>query len=279
MRFSEIKTLLKKAKIAFCANGLFYLIQKIFVYIKERYFPSYPKEYLLAFTALKNKHRSGILFDIGASTGISLAPFATSGWKIHAFEPDIRNREVLMKVYGDFKNVTVDPRAVVEKALGSVRFYTSDESLGISSLSSFHDSHYESYLVDTVSLRDYMYENKLIDIDLLKMDTEGHDLFVLKGFPWEHSQPRMVICEFEDSKTLPLGYDWKDIVNFLLKFDYQLIISEYYPINNYGGEHKWRRFFDFPGELSDPNAWGNILATKDINLLKKLKSECLKFQN
>ena len=35
-------------------------------------------------------------------------------------------------------------------------------------------------------------------IDFLTIDTEGHDLYVLKGMDWDHSRPELVCCEVMD---------------------------------------------------------------------------------
>jgi hypothetical protein len=80
-------------------------------------------------------------------------------------------------------------------------------------------------------------------VDFLKIDTEGFDLMVLKGYPWTQSpRPRVILCEFEDAKTVPLGYDFHQLAAFLVGEGYQLIISEWYPVKAYGGLHRWRRF-------------------------------------
>ena len=85
-----------------------------------------------------------------------------------------------------------------------VPFYVSEESTGISGLSAFRDSHVAIGHVETVALRDVADIDR---VDLLKIDTEGYEKFVLEGFPWERLRPSVVVAEFEDAKTKPLGYD------------------------------------------------------------------------
>jgi hypothetical protein len=81
--------------------------------------------------------------------------------------------------------------------------------------------------------------------------------------PWDRIHPQLILCEFENKKTKPLGYDFDDMSNYLIEKGYHLVISEWYPIVEYGKIHNWRRFISYPCDLLDPNAWGKIIAVKD----------------
>ena len=70
-----------------------------------------------------------------------------------------------------------------------------------------------------------------------------------------------ILLEFEDRKTVPLGFSWRDLAQDLLDRGYGVIVSEWYPIESYGGTHRWRSFKPYPTELADASAWGNLLAT------------------
>src|SRR3546814_14166191 len=65
------------------------------------------------------------------------------------------------------------------------------------------------------------------------------------------------LCEFEDVKTVPLGYTYHDMAGFPLEQGYRVYVSEWHPIVRYGIRHDWRRLVPYPCELSDPSAWGN----------------------
>src|SRR3546814_18645662 len=126
--------------------------------------------------------------------------------------------------------------------------------------SAFHPSHVSKQVVDTTTLSDVLADADIDGVDFLKVDTEGHDLFVLKGFPWERFRPAVIECEFEDAKTVPLGYTFHDMARFLLEKGYRVLVSEWHPIIRYGVRHDWRRLVAYPCEISDAVAWGNILA-------------------
>ncbi len=206
------------------------------------------------------------MIDVGAHHGSALMPFLNLGWTIYAFEPDVNNRERLIQrlaSHGRREHVALDSRCVGEASANGVSFYTSEQSTGISGLSAFHETHSETQTVDVVSLAEFLSDKDLDQIDFLKIDTEGHDLFVLKGFPWNRFKPAVIECEFEDSKTLPLGYTFSDLAEFLQMRGYRVYVSEWHPIIRYGIQHEWCQLKRFPCRLNDCSGWGNLIAFWD----------------
>ena len=230
----------------------------------------------ICYQILEADNKQGLMIDVGAHQGGSLAPFAKSGWRVFAFEPDLENREELTRKFRSHPLVQIDPRAVSNQPASNVTLYKSDQSSGISSLTPFHESHHESLKVDVITLASFLAEQQLLEeqIDFLKIDTEGYDYFVLQGFPWDQESPDIILCEFENAKTKPLGYLITDLAEYLRARSYQLIISEWYPIQEYGSSHRWRRFAHYPCELLDPKAWGNIMAARDPETFNKLSKAC-----
>src|SRR3546814_10967666 len=53
------------------------------------------------------------------------------------------------------------------------------------------------------------------------------------------------------------------MAGFLLEQVSRVYVSEWHPIVRYGIRHDWRRLVPYPCELSDPSAWGNLLAFRD----------------
>ena len=94
----------------------------------------------------------------------------------------------------------------------------------------------------------------------------------LKGFPWHQLQPEVILCEFEDRKTLPRGITWKDKAEFLQTRGYFVYVSEWWPITEYGLKHDWRGLYEYRTDLRlGPNAWGNLLAfSQDPGLITLL---------
>lgn len=238
--------------------------------------PFAPDEAALVLCAFATLGQTGTMLDVGAHHGTSLLPFAQAGWQVYAFEPDPQNRALLAANTAGFANVHIDPRALSDHAEQGVAFFQSSQSSGVSSLKGFLPSHQASTTVDVTTLESFLAEKNVSaqTIDFLKVDTEGYDLMVLQGWPWVAGQPRLILCEFDDFKTLPLGYDFQALAQYLAAKDYNLLISEWYPIEKYGVQHSWRRFAEYPCRLKSPHAWGNIFAVQEPALYQALVQSC-----
>ena len=234
-----------------------------------------PNEIHVVYDLLRKSMESGVMIDVGAHFGGSLLKFAQAGWKVFAFEPDPVNRKRLLKTCRNFPMVCIDTRAVSNEEKENVPFFRSDVSSGISGLSAFHVSHSQSGHVTLTTLRAVCRDQGINAIDFLKVDTEGFDFFVLQGIPWESVRPRVIVCEFEDRKTQPLGYDFKNMADYLKSKGYHVLVSEWYPVLQYGTQHTWRRFEVYPCELLDREAFGNFIAVQseeDLGRLMELTS-------
>ena len=204
-----------------------------------------------------------IMVDVGAHRGSSFLPFLKKGWRVLAFEPDPHNRDRLREEFGGRAMLTIDPRAVSDKPVEGGSFYSSEESTGISSLSAFTGGHEQTATVSVTTLGHVVKEFDLPRIDFLKIDAEGYDLMVLKGVPWSDVKPQLIVCEFEDRKTTPLGYTFHDQAKFLTERGYAVFVSEWHPVIRYGIKHDWRRLASYPCQLESPDAWGNLIAFRD----------------
>jgi FkbM family methyltransferase len=201
----------------------------------------------------------GMMVDVGAHFGESFSDYLDTGWMVLAFEPDPKNRAHLSR-FMHMPKFVVREEAVSDQELENVAFFASDESSGISSLSAFRPTHKQIHQVRVTTLRKALSKEGIKSVDFLKIDTEGYDLFVLKGFPWDQQKPEVILCEFEDSKTLPLGYDYRALGDYLRAQNYTVFLSEWFPIVQYGVDHRWRRWVEYPATVEDSNSWGNFVA-------------------
>jgi FkbM family methyltransferase len=174
-----------------------------------------------------------LMVDVGACKGTAFGEFAKQNWTVHAFEPNPPVFDNLVEKFNT-PNVTINRLAVSDVASEDVPFYTSDESLGISSLKPFRPTHEETARVETVTLDDYLDEAGVARIDFLKIDTEGFDLMVLKGLDLTGHEVETILCEFEDRKTQPLGYAVPDMADYLESFGYTVYVSGWHPVVQYG---------------------------------------------
>lgn len=223
-------------------------------------------ECALVFDLVDAARKPGVMVDVGAHFGSSLASFARSGWKVLAFEPDSANRERLEANMAaspqNYAGVWLSPLAVSDEVRENVAFFSSPVSTGISGLSAFHESHNETGRVSTTTLNNVVREHELAAIDFLKIDVEGHEMSVLSGLDFHSIRPRVIIAEFEDTKTLPNGYSTGELAQYLVDRGYSVFASEWYPIERYGVRHQWRRILRWPTEIP-ADAWGNFIAFAD----------------
>lgn len=215
-------------------------------------------------TIITERNSAGTMIDVGACNGSALNPFLLSGFTIYAFEPDSKNRALLEQLFppAAHPRLVIDSRAVSDAVAENLSFYRSDKSIGISGLSAFDESHYEAQTVDATTLSDFFARNGIKEVDYLKVDTEGFDFFVLKGMGTDVI-PRVIMCEFEDKKTIPLGYSWQELCEYLHALGYFVAVSEWHPIEDYGLSHRYNRAKKYPCKLDSDSAWGNLVAFQD----------------
>ena len=214
----------------------------------------------MAFALLDAGRKPGIMFDVGAHVGTALLPFAQAGWIVKAFEPDDTNRTQLEATIANrnLENVQISSLAVSDEARDNLPFFTSRVSNGISTLTPFDESHQQTQFVSTTTLQQVLDMQGLSRIDFLKIDVEGHEMAVLKGFDIEKTPPEVIVAEFEDRKTQSSA---NTLAEFLADHGYNVLVSEWHPIERYGAQHAWRSLRRYPCEIST-DAWGNLIAMR-----------------
>ena len=204
---------------------------------------------------------TGVMIDVGGHHGWSTRQFLDLGWSVIAYEPDPRNRAEFERNIGSHPRVQLSTSAVADKEEAAVQLFSSDVSSGISGLSAFHPSHVPTTTVQVVTLAHDLKRRGADRVDFLKIDVEGYDFFVLKGFDWT-LRPRFALYEFEHRKTLPLGYTLRDTTVYMAERGYHLLYSVWEPIVEYGARHTWRGLFrSAPADVEV--CWGNVLCFRE----------------
>ena len=132
-------------------------------------------KYLLSFMNIKNSDIKTVL-DVGANIGnfTMLSSQLFTKAKIFSFEPIPFTFSILQKNIGKQKNIKIFNKAVGEKT-GSQLMSFDEDSSGLSRFSN------KGTEVNVTSLDDFIKEEKISTIDLLKIDTETFETHVLKG--------------------------------------------------------------------------------------------------
>ena len=88
--------------------------------------------------------------------------------------------------------------------------------------SSIEGMSYKKETVKTINLDKFILENDLKSIDLMKIDTEGHELKVLKGLEKKIGIVKNILIEFHHRDVFS-NYRPEEIHNFLIYHDFKLI--------------------------------------------------------
>lgn len=210
---------------------------------------------------------NGTMIDVGAHVGSSLLPFARLGWRVLAFEAEENNFKELGINTKPFAKVEIINN-LVSDIDGERKFYISPKHWGIHSIKPFHKTHTQSITLNSVTLERAIRENEIGHVNFLKIDVEGADFLVIKGFNFKNDSPDIVICEFMDDRTVPyFQYSYHDVVKYMKSFGYSCYVFEWSKIVGGYGEKgipkQSTKFLDFyPYSKNHNPNWGNIVFIK-----------------
>lgn len=164
-------------------------------------------EYWILQHALQSSTDPQVLLDIGANKGnwtaeaLRLAQPA-GRVHVHAFEPSRATRSMLSARFAECATVTVQAWALSDTP-GEANFYTTNEGAGTNSLSSVSGPNVEVTSVTT--LDEFLGKLMIPTVGMIKIDTEGFDLLVLRGAAESLRAGRIGIIQFE--------YNWRWLLN------------------------------------------------------------------
>ena len=187
--------------------------------------------------ALKNLsiYKINTFMDIGAHKGESIEFFSKNLNidKIYSFEASPENFVLLKNKYKNKKNLVLENIAL-SSTISKKIFYQCNES----SSSTFSAINYNSkYLkkkmrflnsskkneffnkieITTNTLANYLSDNKILNIDLIKIDTEGHEYDVVMGLDRNIKNVKTIIFEHHYDNMIKKNYTFSDIHFFLKK--------------------------------------------------------------
>jgi FkbM family methyltransferase len=204
-----------------------------------------PTDY--SFDKLLKKYSNGkeiIIFDVGANNGQSIERFKKlfTNYNIFAFEPQPNEVQFLVNKYGKDESIKILPYAVgdrssiielnvMQKSGTSTLREINTKSDYIIQKSKIHKVTEANQLIKqkvqvrTETLDDFIEKNKIIKVNILKIDTEGYESFVLAGAQQSLSKKIFDLIEVEITIDDRFGStsNFYDIEKFLIPYGYQVI--------------------------------------------------------
>lgn len=149
------------------------------------------------------KGRCELAIDIGGNVGDYTAELRRkhSRLEIHTFEPSPTNIAKLTTRFAGDNSITLVPFAVSDRS-GSATLFSDEPGSGLGSLTQRKLDHFniafdEVETVTTIRFEDYWAQQLHgRQLDLVKIDVEGHELAVLKGFGEALGATRVIQFEF-----------------------------------------------------------------------------------
>jgi FkbM family methyltransferase len=172
-----------------------------------------------------------LIFDVGASEGSVVAKYKTiyPAAVIHAFEPQPDSFQKLKATVSAMKEIHCSNIALSE-VRGKETFYKTSGYASSSLLTpvrtgSFIDDHTglaERYDVQLETLDNYTKSRDIANIDILKMDTQGNELNILKGGEelLKRGAIGLIYTEIWFIKAYENQPFYEDIALYLRQFDY-----------------------------------------------------------
>ncbi len=187
------------------------------------------------------------LIDVGSHKGTYTDLFVKNFniKKAYLFEPQEKIYKFLRKKYRNNKNIRIFNRAISNKNIVKIlrlnhhdltttlsKFNKNNLYLKLKSLIfGVKDMTYESIRIKTVKL-DQFFKKKTDKIDLLKIDTEGHELEVLFGLNNRINKVKFILIEFHNDKIYE-KYNPIKIHNYLLKKNFKLETKFKFPFTTW----------------------------------------------
>ena len=182
------------------------------------------------------------IIDIGANKGQTIDFFNRifPKSKIYAFEPSITHK-LLEKKYKKNKSIKISNLAVHSRTVKKKFYFHSFKTQNVSGLSGFYKINKNSkdhirintsernniikkinhsHMVECISLDDFF--KKKINIDLLKIDTQGNELDILKGAKKILNKVKFIKLELMLYDYYEKSFSVSDFEMFLKKFNFKI---------------------------------------------------------
>lgn len=215
------------------------------------------------------KYKPQVIFDVGCNEGNYIAPMIGSGADIHCFEPVPKTYARLTERFEQYKNVKVNKLGLSnDKTTTFIYDYATGDGSSHASLFEENINYGKDMPVSKIevqldTLDNYIKSNNILEIDLLKVDTEGNEIFVLQGAKESLAGKKIKVLQFEFSYlNKSAGSFFKDFFDVLEGYNlYRLLPQGFFPLSE-----------DQQPLIYEQYAFQNVVAfRKDIDIIRPLQ--------
>lgn len=165
-----------------------------------------------------------VIIDIGAHIGYYTTLFSKltgADGKIYAFEADIDNFKLLKKNINKYKNINIYNIAIADKN-GRIDFYKVKNSTGCHSIIKANNAVKTS--VQATTLDNFMVENNINQIDIIKIDIEGAEPLAFQGMKklFNKNKNLSIVMEFSPDSFNENQPDPAEFLNNLNKQGFKI---------------------------------------------------------
>jgi len=182
---------------------------------------------------LKKKKQDIVFIDVGANFGLYSIYFSKllndKGY-VYAFEPDKNCCNLIERnpLINNAKNILINNCALSDK-IGFTKMSNVDDQTALGFVGDVNKEHDELNKIKVTTL-DSIFEKEKKEIDIVKIDVEGHEASVINGFKQLLSEtktsPKVMMIELVDVHLSRYGSTSKDeLINFICSFGYSSYIN------------------------------------------------------
>lgn len=204
-------------------------------------------------------NKQPVLMDVGAGDGRFSKPFANGGWRVVAIENDAAYSQAFQERLAGYKDIHLIPSSSASSPPSG--------SSGMAVAGPFD--------AEAVHLDHVLRSLGLDHVSLLKINSGGAGLPVLKTFDFDRIHPEVVMCEYlGDNSRERFGYTLHDIARFMITKNYYPFMTEWESVNHLSGDTplRFRQLTNYhPDQEPETGSFIFIRHDKLVNFKKAIQ--------